>query len=97
MDKLNKLAKENINREFLVTRLDRLRKNWTTFENVHMILLSKSVVGSENLDYYKLDCYGTTEENYLKSAAYFRPLQQSQRLFHENYRTSMYQHFPVNF
>ena len=39
-----------------------------------MILLSKSVVGSENLDYYKNDCYGTTEENYLKSASYFATL-----------------------
>ena len=33
-----------------------------------MILLTKSVVGSENLGYYKLDCYGTTEEKYFNSA-----------------------------
>ena len=39
-----------------------------------MILLSKFVVGSENLDYYKNDCYGTTEENYLKSASYLATL-----------------------
>ena len=39
-----------------------------------MILLSKSVVASENLDCYKNDCYGTTEENYLKSTSYFANL-----------------------
>ena len=32
------------------------------------------VVASENLDYYKNDCYGTTEEKYLKSASYFATL-----------------------
>ena len=39
-----------------------------------MILLSKSVVGSENLDTYKNDCYGTTEGNYFNCAAYFATL-----------------------
>ena len=39
-----------------------------------MIVQSKSVAGSENVDYYKNDCYGTTEEIYLKSAAYFATL-----------------------
>ena len=74
IDNLKKLGKDNINREVLEIRLDRLRKNWSAFEENHMILLSKSVVGSENLDYYKNDCYGTTEENFLKSAAYFATL-----------------------
>ena len=71
---MNKLGKNNINREVLETRFDMLRKNWTNFEENRMILLSKSVVGSENLDYYKNDCYGTTGENYLKSASYFATL-----------------------
>ena len=74
MDNLRKLGKDNINREVLVVRLDMLRNNWKTFEENHLILLSKSVPGAENLDYYKLDYYGTTEENYLKSASYFATL-----------------------
>ena len=62
MDNLKKVGKDSINREVLEIRLDRLRKNWSIFEENHMILLSKSLVGSENLDYYKNYCYGTTEK-----------------------------------
>ena len=62
VENLNKLGKNNSNCEVLETRFNMLRKNWTNFEDNHMILLSKSVVGSENFDYYKNDCYGTTEK-----------------------------------
>ena len=39
-----------------------------------MILFSKSVVGNENLYYYKNDCYDPIDENYLESAEYFATL-----------------------
>ena len=70
VDKLKKLGKEKINRVNIELRLDKLRKNWNTFQENHLIIFSQRYESTENIDYLTRDCYGLSEESFLNSAAY---------------------------
>ena len=55
-------------------RLDTLRKNWNTFQENHLIILSPRYESTENIDYSTRDCYGLSEEIFLNSAEHMSTL-----------------------
>ena len=74
VENLKKLGKEKINTVNIELRLDTLRKNWNTFQENHLIILSQRYESTENIDYFTRDCYGLSEESFLNSAAYMSTL-----------------------
>ena len=74
VENLKKLGKKKINRVNIELRLDTLRKNWNTFQENHLIILSQRYESTENIDYFTWDCYRSSEESFLNSAAYMSML-----------------------